>query len=101
MPKPITALPTGFAAVLLICRKCGKKLDGGFGPERDDTLARALKRTLRETGQRRSVRIVETKCLGLCPKNAVTVLPATQPDRILTVPAGTDPAELMASLQPL
>ena len=31
---------------VLVCRKCSKKLDGGFGPRGDERLAKALRRHL-------------------------------------------------------
>jgi predicted metal-binding protein len=100
MPKPITTEPTSWTQVILVCKKCSKKLDGGFGPEGDQTLPRALKTGLRQTQLRRAVRVIETKCLGVCPKNAVTVLPASTPGTLLTVPVGTPVGDLLARLPP-
>ena len=96
----IVARPTTWRNVILVCRKCSKKLDGGFGPGGEHALGRELKRTLRASGHRTDTRVIETKCLGLCPKGAVAVLPATDPALILAVPAGTDPAVLAARLLP-
>ena len=31
---------------VLVCRKCSKKLDGGFGPDGDERLAKALRKRL-------------------------------------------------------
>ena len=97
-PATIVSHPTPWQDVILVCRKCSKKLDGGFGPSGNLSLSRELKRSLRETGNRRTTRIVETKCLGICPKDAVTVLPATHPAAMLTVPTGTDGTLLLAKL---
>jgi predicted metal-binding protein len=97
MQKPIQALPTSWQDVILVCRKCSKKLKGGFGPDRQDTLRRALASELRRSGRRGAVRIIETKCLGECPKGAVTVIAACAPPTILVVPAGADPALLLAT----
>lgn len=94
-PAGIAAVETPWRTVLLSCRKCEKKLDGGFGPDGTDGLLDVLKRTLRERGQRRAVRLLRSPCLGLCPKNAVTVLRAETPDRMLVVPRGAS-AELLA-----
>jgi predicted metal-binding protein len=96
----IVATPAAWTDILLVCRKCSKKLDGGFGPSGDDTLPQALKHELRSTGRRRALRVVETKCLGLCPKGAVTVIPARSPGTMLAVPKGTDAASLLAMLPP-
>ena len=100
MPSAITATATSFTQVVLVCRKCSKKLGGGYGPDGEDSLARALKAELRETGRRRAVRVIETKCLGLCPKGAVTVLPAGAPGSLLSVPKATPAAEILARLPP-
>ncbi len=102
MPKSaeIATHPTPWQSVILVCRKCSKKLDGGFGPDGDETLTRELKRALRAGGQRRTTRVIETKCLGVCPKNGVTVLPASTPATLLTVAAGTAATALLARLQP-
>ena len=100
MPPSITTKPTAWTDIILVCRKCSKKLNGGFGPNGDDTLPRVLKQGLRATG-RRGARVIETKCLGLCPKGAVTVLPTRTPGTMLAVPKGADPAVILASLPPL
>ena len=100
MADIITATPTNWDQIVLVCRKCSKKLHGGFGPDGDDTLTRALKAELRQTGRRRSVRVIEAKCFGLCPKGAVTVLPGAAPGRFLTVPKATSAADVLASLPP-
>lgn len=94
-PSTVTAVPTLWQDIVLVCRKCSKKLDGGFGPDGDDSLGQALKHHLRETGQRRTIRVIETKCLSLCPRNAVTVLRASNPGAMLAVPAGTDIGTLL------
>ena len=100
MPAPIETKLTPWTDIVLVCRKCSKKLAGGFGPEGDETLPRALKRALRATGSR-STRVIETKCLGLCPKGAVAILPTRTPGAMLVVPKGTEPAVILASLPPL
>ncbi len=100
MPDLILATPTQWEHIVLVCRKCSKKLHGGFGPDGKDSLSRALKAELREAGRRRSVRVIETKCLGLCPKGAVTMLPAGTPGRLLSVPKATPAAEILAQLPP-
>ena len=100
MPDPIATTTTQWEQVVLVCRKCSKKLHGGYGPDGKDSLARALKLGLRDAGRRRTVRVVETKCLGLCPKGAVTVLPAGAPGSLLSVPRATPAAEILALLPP-
>jgi len=66
--------------LILICRKCSRRIGGGFGPDGDERLAKLLRRHLnpatRGKGKprRQSVGIVETGCLDICPKNGVVVV---------------------------
>jgi predicted metal-binding protein len=48
--------------------------------------------------QRREVRIIETRCMGICPRKAVTALNASRPGRILTISKGTAADEAMRQL---
>ncbi len=89
MPDPIRSRPTPWTTVILVCGKCSRKLDGGFGPEGETTLRAALKQELKDQGHRRTVRVIETKCFGICPKKAVVTLNASAPSRLLTIPRGT------------
>jgi hypothetical protein len=41
---------------------------------------------------------LETRCIGICPKKAVTALNASRPDKILTIPKGTAADEAIAQL---
>ncbi len=100
IPGGLTKTSTPWREVVLVCSKCSKKLKGGFGPDDDETLARALKQALRSAGRRREVRVIETKCLGLCPKGAVTVLQAGAPDALLTVAGSTGLDALLERLAP-
>ncbi len=98
MTHSIDSRPTPWKTVLLLCGKCARKLDGGFGQKGKDTLRAALRAEIRERGHGRDVRIVETRCMGLCPKKAVTALNASCPQRILTIPRRTDAADALAQL---
>jgi predicted metal-binding protein len=98
MPDLIRARPTPWKTVILVCGKCSRKIDGGFGPNRKDTLRTVLRDALRVKGHRRDVRIIETRCMGICPKRAVTALNASRPGRILTIPKGAATDEVMAQL---
>jgi predicted metal-binding protein len=98
MSNPISARPTPWKTVLLTCGKCSRKLDGGFGPKGHDTLKSALRVALTARGQRREVRIIESRCLGICPKKAVTALNAARPGRILIVRNKTKAEEVIAWL---
>ena len=96
----MTAVGTQWDDVLLVCRKCSKKIKGGFGPDGRDALSGTLKKELRRAGLRSAVLVRDTKCLGLCPKNAVTVLAGRTPEMMLAVPAGADPAAIVSRLRP-
>ena len=94
--------------VVLVCRKCSKKLKGGFGPDGDDTLAKALRQEIaRSDGgkprkpKRRGthIAIIEVGCLDVCPKNAVVTINASTPGEWVLVPRGTDAADVLGRLQ--
>ena len=92
-------LATAAARVIAICTKCGKKLDGGFGPGAELSLAKALRRELPAAhGKRRTVRIVETKCLDICPKGAVVVIDSNAPADMLIVPRATPITEFASRI---
>jgi len=74
-PKSFKISKTRWSEVVLVCRKCSKKLDGGFGPDGDKTLKKAL-----------------------CPKDAVVAVNARRPEELLIVPAGADLFEVKARL---
>ena len=96
----IAEVETAWRTVLLCCRKCARKLEGGFGPDGSDELTDVLRVMLRERKQRRLVRLVRSPCFGLCPKGAVAVVRAEAPDRALLVPAGTGDEALADRLLP-
>ena len=80
-----------WGGAILVCRKCSKKLDGGFGPKRKMRLAKALrKRFALGKGRKAAFGVVEVGCLGVCPYGAVTVVETAVPDRWRIVPAGSD-----------
>jgi hypothetical protein len=90
--------PTPWRSVFVLCRKCGKKLDGGFGRKRRESLRTVLREALRGAGRRREVRICETSCFGICPKGGVTALNATRPGMIHVIPTGASGDEAMRTL---
>ena len=86
-----------WSGAVLVCGKCSKKIGGGFGPKGGERLAKALRREDGlGKGRKALVGVVEVKCLGLCPKNAVTVVDTRRPGEWLVVPAGDDVAGLAA-----
>lgn len=98
MTDPIRSRPTPWHNVLLLCGKCARKLDGGFGPDRGQTLRSALRQALKAAGRRREVAIIETRCLGICPKKSVTALSASRPGEIFVIPQGTPADAALARL---
>lgn len=85
--------------VVLVCRKCSKKLDGGFGPHGDERLAKALRKHLAlKKGRKADAGIVEVNCLGVCPKGAVTVVDGADSREWLLVKPGSDLGELTRML---
>lgn len=84
---------------ILICRKCSKKLGGGFGPNSKKPLTKALIKHLSlKKGRKASAGIVETGCLGVCPKNAVTVVNGSTSREWLLVRPGADLDDLAQQL---
>lgn len=70
-PDKIRTAKADFSDLVLVCRKCAKRQ----GVERK-RLGRLLKRVLRsvprETGKGK-IRVLETGCLGPCPKRMLTL----------------------------
>ncbi|MBN2972249.1 hypothetical protein JW805_09500 [Roseomonas aeriglobus] len=92
----IRRLPSGWQDAIVVCGKCSKKLDGGFGDRGKQSLAKALRKRLGlSKGRKATVGIVETKCLGVCPKRAVVVGRA---GGWLVVPEGTAVDRVVAEL---
>ena len=80
-----------WSSTLLVCKKCSKKLDGGFGPKARTPLAKALRKHLGlKKGRKGRAGIVEVKCLGVCPRGAVTVVTGKAPGAWALVKAGSD-----------
>lgn len=92
---------TNWQDVVLVCRKCSKKLDGeGFGPDGDRSLKKALRKTLAAgKGRKAGVVVMETDCFNVCPKNAVVAVRAgRRASPMLIVPKGADLTGVRAAL---
>uniref|UniRef100_UPI0035CB6A2B hypothetical protein n=1 Tax=uncultured Sphingomonas sp. TaxID=158754 RepID=UPI0035CB6A2B len=90
---------SGWSDTLLVCRKCSKKLGGGFGPKGRTGLAKALRAELGvRKGRKGALGILEVKCLGVCPKGAVTLVDGAAPGEWLLVPAGRPIATVVEEL---
>lgn len=99
MAPSVTTRFTSWRVILLLCGKCARNLDGGYGPDGEATLRLALRAALKKTGRHKEVRIIETRCMGICPKAAVAALNAGAPGHIHTIPIGTPTAEVLTLLQ--
>ena len=83
----------------VVCRKCSKKLGGGFGDKGKQSLAKALRKAKEsKKGRKGSFGVVEVGCLGVCPRGAVTMIDPANPERWLLVPKGADAAALADDL---
>ncbi|NIJ20446.1 putative metal-binding protein [Sphingomonas naasensis] len=82
---------SNWSNTVLVCAKCSKKLGGGFGPKGKTPLAKALRKQLGlKKGRKAAAGIVEVKCLGVCPRGAVTVVNGAASREWLLVPEGAD-----------
>jgi predicted metal-binding protein len=82
---------TRWSNAVLVCRKCSKKLKGGFGPDGKKPLARAIRKHLQlGKGRKSGAGIIEVGCLDICPKRAVTVVDTRHPDQWLIVRPGAN-----------
>jgi hypothetical protein len=95
---PGMIIPTPWKTVILLCGKCARKLDGGFGHNNKRSLRAAMHTELKARGLRRQVRLIETRCMGVCPNKAVTALNAGFPGRVVTVPKKTRGDEALNSI---
>ena len=95
----IKTATTNWRQVVLVCRKCSKKLDGGFGPDGDKTLKKALRRYLHAgKGRKGDLAVVGADCFDVCPKGAVVAVNTAEPKKLLIVPAGADLFEVKTRL---
>ena len=100
MGMAIKSAKTRLRDMVLVCRKCSKKLDGGFGPDGDKTLKKALRKYLKAgKGKKAELAVKETDCFDICPKNAVVAVRAgRRASPMLIVPKGADLTEVRAAL---
>lgn len=82
---------------VLVCTKCSKKIDGGFGPKGKTSLMKALRAVLGK-GRKAPVGVLPVKCLGVCPKNAVTIIDSQRPREWMIVPRAAAVADILAAL---
>ena len=93
MVRPVSSRWQG---VLLVCAKCTRRVDGGFGKKGRRSLAQVLRKAgIGGKGRKADLGIVETGCLKLCPKEAVVVVDSRRPGQWMLVAAGTPPEDLI------
>lgn len=90
---------SNWEANLLVCRKCGKRLGGGFGDKGKTPLVKLLRKAIGGKGRNARIGVVEVKCLGICPGNGVTVVDSREPGRWRIVRAGTPTQEVIDMLK--
>ncbi|HTH97254.1 MAG TPA: hypothetical protein VL574_07525 [Stellaceae bacterium] len=88
--KPIKQIDAEWQEIVLVCRKCSKKLEGGFGEKGEKTLAKSLRRAFgpRTKPRKATVAVVEVGCFDICPKGAVVTLRASNPSDWAVIPKG-------------
>lgn len=86
--------------LLAVCGKCSRKFGGGFGKGGNASLTKVLRRGLADArGKRAVVRVVETHCMGLCPRHAVAMIDGNRPGAFLVVAEGTDLGAIASRLE--
>ncbi len=88
---------SNWQSAVLVCAKCSNKIDGGFGEKGRTPLVKALRKLVGK-GRKAGRGIVAVKCLGVCPKGAVTVIDSRRPDEWMIIRAGTPVAQVAAIL---
>jgi len=96
---PISTRLTHWRETILICKKCSKKVKGGFGPKSKTRLKKALAKMLAiKKGRHAALGLIEVGCFDLCPKRAVTVAKGTEPGKFYVVPQGAPLEDVIAAL---
>lgn len=86
-----TQIRSNWSSAVLVCAKCSKKLGGGFGPKGKHPLGKALRKHLGlKKGRKAEAGVIDVKCLGVCPRGAVTVVNGAASREWLIVPEGAD-----------
>lgn len=96
-PPGIRTAKAKFCEIVVVCAKCAKRQGLGKRVLRD-----RLKAEMKRTDPRRKLRIVETGCLGPCPKRALAVATGAgvAQGRILLVDPAAAPADTLRALLP-
>ncbi|GJE57952.1 (2Fe-2S) ferredoxin domain-containing protein [Methylobacterium trifolii] len=94
---PVRTAKAKFAGIVAVCTKCAKRQGLPKRAVRD-----SLKAELQRGRSGRRLRIVETGCLGPCPKRALAVATGASlaQGRILLLDPAASPAALLAAVLP-
>jgi predicted metal-binding protein len=99
MIQPIRKIRTRHEEVILVCRKCSKKIGGGFGPNADMRFDKAMRRELElGKGRKSRIRFLRVPCFDICAKNAVTVVKGSEPESFYVIPRGAALEDVSAML---
>ena len=86
---------TQWRDVILVCKKCQKRVGKGFGPDGDLTLKKALKRYLKPgKGRKAEIAVLSVGCFDICPRNGVVTVNAGRPGEMAIIPPGADLVEV-------
>ncbi|WP_208642258.1 (2Fe-2S) ferredoxin domain-containing protein [Methylobacterium terrae] len=94
---PVKAAAAPFAEIVMVCAKCAKRQGVGAKAVRG-----GLKRALKADRRGRKVRVVETGCLGLCPKRSLTLATTGSlgAGRLVVIDPSLEPAAMLDALLP-
>ena len=85
---------------VLVCGKCSRRVGGGFGKNGRRALAKELRRQPGfGKGRKAEMGVMEVKCLGICPRDAVVLVDTRSPRKWRLVRPGSDVVELAEALQ--
>lgn len=99
--KPIKRVNSNWSQVVLVCRKCSRKLDGGFGKGETQSLAKALRKASgggKAKDRKAHLAVIEVGCFDVCPKDAVVAVNAARPRQWTVVPRGASMEAVAARL---
>lgn len=99
--KPIKRVKSGWSEVVLVCRKCSRKLDGGFGKGGEQSLAKALRKASgggKGRDRKAPLAVIEVGCFDVCPKDAVVAVNTARPREWAVVPRGASMEAVAARL---
>ena len=98
-PPSIRRISRRWRDSILVCRKCSKKISGGFGPKGKTRLDKALREELGiGKGKRAELGVMLVGCFDICPKNAVIVARGTTPETLYSIRQGTPIAEVVEGI---